>query len=57
MRARMENTRPSAVVSLSDGTSGGGGGGGMDSSVSRMNFPRFTGDVRFAYEETVRILP
>jgi hypothetical protein len=33
---------------LSDGTSGGGGGGGIESSVSRMNLPRFTGDVRLA---------
>ena len=57
MRARIDRTCPSSLVSLSDGTSGGGGGGGIESSVSRMNLPRFTGDVRLAYDVTVSMLP
>ena len=41
----------------SDGTSGGGGGGGEASKLSSTYFPRSTGEVRAAYDVTVRMLP
>ena len=37
---------PVASASGSAGTSGGGGGGGLPSRVSRIHFPRTTGEVR-----------
>ena len=42
---------------LSGGTFGGGGGGGVPRRFSRIHLPRSTGDVRFAYDVTVRMLP
>ena len=48
---------PTTVLSFSAGTSGGGGGGGVPSRFSRIHLPRITGDVRVAYDVTVRMLP
>ena len=36
---------------------GGGGGGGSPSKFSRIQRPRFTGDVRVGLDVTVRMLP
>src|SRR6185436_12635270 len=55
-RARTERLEE-IVLSLSAGTSGIGGGGGAPKMFSRIHFPRITGDVRVAYEVTVRTLP
>ena len=55
--ARAPTRLPSTVLSLSAGTFGSGGGGGMPSRLSRTHLPRSTGDVRVAYEVTVRMLP
>ena len=38
------------------GTPGGGGGGGAFRIFSRIHLPRMTGEVRFGYDETVRML-
>src|SRR5215468_2524020 len=38
------------------GTSGGGGGGGAFRTFSRIHLPRSTGEVRVAYDDTVRTL-
>ena len=35
--------------------SGGGGGAGVPSRLSRMNWPRFTGEVRVGLEVTSKI--
>ena len=45
------------VLSLSAGTFGNGGGGGVPTMFSRIHLPRITGEVRVAYEVTVRMLP
>ena len=45
------------VLSSSAGTFGGGGGGGVPRRFSRIHLPRITGEVRVAYEVTVRMLP
>ena len=37
--------------------SGGGGGAGVPRMLSRMNWPRFTGEVRAGFEVTARIDP
>ena len=42
---------------MSAGTFGGGAGGGVPSMFSRIHLPRSTGDVRFGYDVTVRMLP
>ena len=57
MRSRIESTRPLASVSCSGGTFAGGGGGGVPTMFSRIHLPRRTGDVRLAYDVTVRMLP
>ena len=57
MRSRIESTRPLASVSFSGGTFGGGGGGGVPRMFSRIHLPRSTGEVRLAYDVTVRMLP
>ncbi len=44
------------VFSISVGTSGGGGGGGAPSTFSMIHLPRSTGEVRCAYDVTVRTL-
>ena len=41
----------------SGGTFGGGAGGGVPSRFSRTHLPRSTGDVRSAYDVTIRMLP
>ena len=41
----------------SGGTFGGGGGGGVPSRFSSIHLPRTTGEVRLAYDVTVRMLP
>ena len=41
----------------SGGTFSGGGGTGVPSRFSRIHLPRRTGDVRFAYDVTVMMLP
>ena len=41
----------------SAGTFGGGGGGGVPRMFSSSHLPRSTGDVRFGYDVTVRMLP
>ena len=46
-----------ALVSGSGGTLGGGGGGGAPRMLSSRYLPRSTGEVRVAYDVTVRILP
>ena len=46
-----------ASFSGSAGTFGGGGGGGVPSMFSSIHLPRSTGDVRFGYDVTVRMLP
>ena len=46
-----------ARFSSSGGTFGGGGGGGVPSMFSSIHLPRSTGDVRSAYDVTVRMLP
>ena len=43
--------------SFRSGTSGGGCGGGVPRRLSSTHLPRKTGDVRLAYEVTVRMLP
>src|SRR6478609_9540041 len=48
---------PLSSLSFSAGTFGGGAGGGVPMMVSRMYLPRFTGDVRFDSDVTVRKLP
>ena len=48
---------PSTVLSFSAGTSGSGGGGGTPSRLSSTHLPRRTGEVRVAYDVTVRMLP
>ena len=45
------------VFSGRPGTFAGGGGGGAPSRFARIHFPRSTGEVRVAYEVTVRTLP
>src|SRR5258706_71408 len=45
------------VLSLRAGTFGSGGGGGVPRIFSSTQRPRMTGEVRFAYEVTVRTLP
>ena len=45
------------LLSFNAGTSGKGGGGGVPMMFSRIHLPRMTGDVRVAYEVTVRTLP
>src|SRR4029079_9231438 len=45
------------VFSFNDGTLAGGGGGGVPRRFSRIHLPRITGEVRVAYDVTVRILP
>jgi hypothetical protein len=58
MRSRIDSSgRSRALVSCSGGTFGGGGGGGAPRMLSKRYFPRSTGDVRVAYDVTVRILP
>src|SRR5688500_20187450 len=42
---------PSTVLSFSAGTSGSGGGGGAPRILSRIHFPRITGEVRVRSEE------
>ena len=44
------------VTSSRLGTSAGGSGGGALRRLSRIHLPRKTGDVRVAYDETVRTL-
>ena len=54
----IDNMRPGSDPSvLSAGMLGGGGGGAADSRFSRTHLPRTTGDVRVAYEVSVRMLP
>src|SRR5207244_117439 len=53
--SRRETDLPSSFSSRS-GTSGGGGGGGAFRRFSRTHLPRKTGEVRLAYDETVRTL-
>ena len=36
---------------------GGGGGGGTPRMFSRIHLPRMTGELRVAYEVTIRMLP
>ena len=56
--SRIVSGAPSLASSVaSDGTSGGGGGGGDASRLSSTYLPRSTGDVRAAYDVTVRMLP
>src|SRR5262245_16543368 len=55
--ARIELALALSASSLSGGTSGGGGGGGAPSTLSSSHRPRNTGEVRFGYEVTVRMLP
>ena len=59
MRSRVLRFLPpiTALVSSSSGTFGGGGGGGDPISTSRIHLPRCTGDVRSAYDVSVRMLP
>src|ERR1043166_8330311 len=56
-RWRIGSTFVSASASFNFGTFPGGGGGGEPSKLSRIHLPRSTGDVRVAYEDTVKILP
>ena len=57
MRARSDFGSWPASLSVSAGTFGGGGGGGVPRMFSRIHLPRSTGDVRFGYDVTVRMLP
>ena len=41
----------------SEATFAGGGGGGVPRKLSRMNNPRFTGEVRVGFEVTANTLP
>ena len=43
--------------SLSGGTLGGGGEGGIPIRLARIHLPRTTGEVRFAFDVEVRMLP
>ena len=54
-RSRTERVA-ATVLSLSAGTSGNGGGGGVPLRFSRIHLPRITGEVRVAYDVTVRTL-
>ncbi len=45
------------AASSSGGMSGGGGGGGVPRRLSRMNKPRFTGEVRVGFEVTASTEP
>ena len=47
----------SLAASSRAGISGGGGGGAMRKKLSRMNKPRFTGEVRVGFEVTARTVP
>src|SRR4029077_20835127 len=57
IRSRIVGTFTFGGVSFSDGTSGGGGGGGVPRTFVSNHLPRIVGDVRLAYEVTVRMLP
>ena len=48
---------PAAFVSFRSGTFGGGGGGGVPRRFSRIHLPRSTGEVRWGYAVTARMLP
>jgi hypothetical protein len=56
IRSRSESTFPSEPASGKVGTLGGGGCGGTPSRFVRIHFPRSTGEVRFGYDVTVRML-
>src|ERR1051325_9185544 len=56
--SRMVSGLPVVLPSVFNaGTFGGGGGGGADNKFSSTHLPRFTGDVRFAYDVFVNRLP
>src|SRR5437867_7698294 len=55
-RSRTERVADT-VLSLNAGTFGNGGGGGVPMILSRIHLPRITGEVRVAYDVTVRMLP
>ena len=57
IRSRTDVGLSDSSFSLRAGTSGGGAGGGAPSMFSSSHLPRTTGDVRVAYEVTVRMLP
>jgi hypothetical protein len=54
--AHRQRARP-LFAPASAGTFGGGSGGGMPTMVSRIHLPAATGEVRVAYEVSVRMLP
>src|SRR4029453_10726524 len=56
MLSRKDRGLPSAASSFNGGTFGGGGEGGTPRRFVRIHLPRSTGDVRFGYEVTVRML-
>ena len=57
--SRTDGVRPEIFLpaSSSDGIFGGGGAGGEPRMLSRMNKPRFTGEVRSGLEVTARTVP
>ena len=57
IRSRTDAGFPPSPFSGSAGTSGGGAGGGAPRMFSSSHFPRTTGEVRVAYDVTVRMLP
>ena len=57
IRSRIDERLATRRCPADGGTFGGGGGGGMPRRLSSTHLPRSTGEVRFAYDVTVRMLP
>src|SRR5262245_51263374 len=55
-RSRTESLADT-VLSFNAGTFGSWGGGGVPMILSNIHLPRITGEVRVAYDVTVRMLP
>ena len=57
IRSRTEAGFAPTTDSLRGGTFGGGSGGGLPRIFSRIHLPRWTGEVRLAFEVTSSMLP
>src|SRR5437016_2365760 len=55
--SRIEITFSTPAFSFNAGTLPGGGGGATPRIFANIHLPRMTGEVRFAYEVKVRMLP
>ena len=56
MRSRRDRGLPFSEFSCNGGTLGGGGDGGTPRRFVKIHFPRSTGEVRFGYDVTVKML-